>query len=312
MNAGLTFHEAGAVKSMYNSINSYDANDTTMNDHDYFNKWLNDQNFTDSEISKINENYKFYSMVPQEESGVLTRLTENGMSYDEAYKVAESISRLQPEDGEDEVSTAQKYDAVVNNSSLSTEEKQQAISAIAGKYSLVSKLSADTVQTMMDLYQSTGQTAVLSAEGGTGYEIDSVDYDYTEEQQEAYNEAYVNMLNNIGGETVSSIKTMKNLKKIAANAGKYAAFSASGESVDLSSTDYSLYRNARAALNTGLSLVQYEAIKEAGNSFTADKDSSGKSIRGSIKKKVVAYLKGQGLTTSQYNFFYYTVFGYKS
>ena len=55
----------------------------------------------------------------------------------------------------------------------------------------------------------------------------------------------------------------------------------------------------------------YCEIKSTCNSFSADKNSNGKSISGSKKKKVVAYLNAQGLTTEQYNFFYSTIMGYK-
>ena len=72
-----------------------------------------------------------------------------------------------------------------------------------------------------------------------------------------------------------------------------------------------LDRKAQQAYNVGLGLADYVEIKQICNDFTADKDSSGKSISGSKKTKVVGYLQSLGLTSAQYNFFYSDIMGYK-
>lgn len=313
MDAGLSFYEAAKVKKAYNSINdrAHSINDSDMNNHDYFNKWLNDEGFSESEIETINDNYRFYTQIRQETDSILQRLTESGMDYDAAYEVANKVAAIEPEDDEDEVSYAQKYSTILDDYNMSTGEKQAAISAIAGKKSLFGELDEGAAQTMMDLFDQTGQTSALSANAGTSYSVDGTKYDYTEDQQEAYNEAYIEILNGISGTTVSSTKIMENIRDIAANAGKYAALQQAGQNPDLNSSDYGAYRKAQQAMNAGLDLTRYCEIKATCNSFSADKDSNGKSISGSKKEKVVAYLKAQGLTSQQYSFFYSTIMGYK-
>lgn len=313
MNAGLSFYEASKVKQEHTSIDDQDhsINNTDMNDHDYFTKWLNDEGFSESEIEAINENYPFYNRMRQQTDSILKRLTESGMDYDAAYEVASKVAAIEPEDGEDEVSSAQKYNVILEDYSMSTREKQAAISAIAGEYSLFGQLDEGAAQSMMELYESSGQTSALSANAGTNYSVDGIQYDYTEDQQEAYNQAYIQIMNGISGSTISSAKVMDDIKDIAANAGKYSALQQSGENPDLDSSTYGLYRKAQQAMDTGLDVARYCEIKSTCNSFTADKDSSGESVSGSKKKKVVAYLKAQGLTSQQYSFFYSTIMGYK-
>ena len=313
MNAGLSFYEASKVKQQHTSIGDRDhsINNTDMNNHDYFTKWLSDEGFSESEIEAINENYPFYNQIRQQTDSILKRLTENGMDYDAAYEVANKVAAIEPEDGEDDVSSAQKYNVILDDYNMSTSEKQAAISAIAGDDSLFAELDEGAAQAMMELYERSGQTSTLSANAGTNYSVDGIQYDYTEEQQEAYNQAYIQIMNGISGSTISTAKVMDDIKDIAANAGKYAALQQSGENPDIDSSTYGLYRKAQQAMDTGLDVARYCEIKATCNSFTADKDSSGKSVSGSKKKKVVAYLKAQGLTSSQYSFFYSTIMGYK-
>lgn len=303
MNAGLSFYEASKVKQEHTSIDDQDhsINNTDMNNHDYFTKWLNDEGFSESEIEAINENYPFYNRMRQQTDSILKRLTESGMDYDAAYEVANKVAAIEPEDGEDEVSDAQKYNVILDDYNMSTGERQAAIAAIAGSYSLFGELDEGAAQTMMDLFNQTGQTSALSANAGTNYSVDGTKYDYTEDQQKAYNQAYIQMLNGISGTTVSSTKIMENIRDIAGEAGKYAALQQAGQNPDLSSSDYGAYRKAQQAMNAGLDLTRYCEIKATCNSFSS----------GSKKEKVVAYLKAQGLTSQQYSFFYSTVMGYK-
>ena len=305
MDAGLSFYEAAKVKKAYNSINdrTHSINDSDMNNHDYFNKWLNDEGFSESEIETINENYHFYTQIRQETDSILQRLTESGMDYDAAYEVANKVAAIEPEDDEDEVSYAQKYSTILDDYSMSTGEKQAAVSAIAGKKSLFGELDEGAAQTMMDLFDQTGQTDALNAKVGTYYKVDGVRYDYTEDQQEAYNQAFLSFLNNLSGTEIADIKDYNNIKDAAGEAGKYAALQQSGENPDID--DFPVYRKAKGALDIGMTLPQYFEIKRVADSFTADKNANGSTITDSRKKKIIAYLKTQGLTTSQYDYMYH-------
>lgn len=119
------------------------------------------------------------------------------------------------------------------------------------------------------------------------------------------------MMDKMSGGYLKTADTVDAAKDIASNAAKYAAMLAGGYSPDLQSSDYSAYRKALQAQEVGLDLSYYVAVKDLGNSYTADKNANGNSISGRKKAKVVSYLNSPGLSSAQYIFFYSDVFGYK-
>jgi hypothetical protein len=172
-------------------------------------------------------------------------------------------------------------------------------------------LDEDVAENLMDLYGTSGTGAVLSMSVSTYTTVDGERYDYSDSQQQAYQEAYLEIMDGLGSETVTSTDALAYVKEIASNAGKYAAYEEGGFAPDIDSSDYSIYRKALQAQTVGLGYNQYAEIKQTCDNFTADKKADGTSISGSKKTKVVSYLKGLGLTSQQYDFFYTTVMGYK-
>lgn len=312
MDAGLSFSEATEVRAFYNELNATrDENADGMKDRDVFEKYLRDNGYTEEQREVINERYRFFTQVPQDQNSTITKLLEDGMDYDEAYQIATGLAALEPEDGADSVSSAQKYDQIIGDSSLNDAEKQAAIAAIGGSGSAFGDLSEGTARALMSVYEATGVTSVLSIQPADGVTIDHVRYDYSESQVQASHDAYIEMMDKMGGGYLTTADTVDAAKDIASNAAKYAAMQAGGYAPDLDSSDYSAYRKALQAQDVGLDLSYYVAVKDQGNSYTADKDENGNSISGSKKSKVVNYLKSLGLTSAQYDFFYSDVFGYK-
>ena len=312
MDTGLSFFEATEVRAFYNELNATrDENADGMKDRDVFEKYLRDSGYTEQQREAINERYRFFTQIPQDENSVIQRLVGDGMDYDEAYRIASGLAELEPKDGEDSVSSAQKYDQIIEDISLSDAEKQAAIAAIEGSGSAFGDLSEATARALMSVYEATGITSTLSIQPADGVTIDHVRYEYSESQVQASHDAYIEMMDKMAGGYMTTADTVDAAKDIASNAAKYAAMQAGGYAPDLDSSDYSAYRKALQAQEVGMDLSYYVAIKAQGNSFTADKDINGNSISGSKKAKVVNYLNSLGLSSAQYNFFYSDVFGYK-
>lgn len=310
--AGLSFEEATAVRKVYNELNaSRDANASSMSDRDVFEQYLRDQGFSASERKVINTAYKFYTQIPQDENSIITKLTDGGMDYDTSYDIAARIEALEPENGEETVTSDQKYSQIIGDNKLSTYEKQQTIAAISGSGSAFGSLNENVAGMLMNVYESTGVTSVLSIQPADSITVNYKEYEYNDAQKEASTNAYIEIMNQMGGGYLTDAKLVSGAKDIAANAARYAALTEGGYEPDLDDSDYSAYRKALQAQDVGLDLSYYVAVKAAGNEFTADTDADGKTISGSKKAKVVSYLKGLGLSNAQYNFFYSTVFGYK-
>ena len=67
-----------------------------------------------------------------------------------------------------------------------------------------------------------------------------------------------------------------------------------------------------AMQKTGLSIATYNAIKKHASSFEADKDSDGKTISGSKKKKVIAYVQSNIALTEEQKRLVIEAMGYKT
>jgi hypothetical protein len=311
METGLSFEEASAVRQTYNELNATrEPNADGMRDRDSFEKYLRGEGYSDEQRQAITDRYKFYTQIPQEENASITKMVAGGMDYDTAYDIAAKISALEPGDGEDSVSTAQKYSSVIADSTLSVGEKQMAVAAIAGTGSKFGSLNEDIAENLMRVYEETGVTSVLSIQPADSVTVDYKEYKYTDEQYAASERAYLYVMNNMGGGYLTDAKLVSSAKDIASNAAKYAAMEAGGYAPDIDSSDYSAYRKAARAAELGLDLSYYVAVKTQGSSYTADKDSNGDSISGSKKEKVLNYLSSLGLTSAQYTFFKKDVFGY--
>jgi hypothetical protein len=309
---GFDFTDVAAIRTAFNEYtNDKEANGTNLNEKDAYSKWLYDNGYDLDEIEAVNEVQGFWNQSRQESDAVLTRLVESGMDYDDAFEIANMLKGIDPEDDADYASTGQKYSAIVEDNSMTSTQKQAALAAVQGSNSMFGDLDEDVAENLMDLYGSSGKNAVLNMTRSTYTTIDGEQYDYSDSQQDAYKEAYLEIVNGLSGETVTSTDALAYVKEIASNAGKYAAYETGGLAPDIDSSDYSIYRKALQAQTVGLGYNQYAEIKKTCDGFTADKKADGTSISGSKKTKVVNYLKGLGLTSEQYTFFYSTVMGYK-
>jgi chromosome segregation ATPase len=311
MDAGLSFFEAADVRKKYLSVEYQGENNTNLQEVDYFLDWLKDEGYNATEIDRIMENYQFRNSIQQDPSSLITRMTGNGVDQDTAFDLANDLAGLKPEEGRSQVSNQQKFDVIVGDYNLDVSDKQMAIAAVGGDTSLFSSLNESAAADLMNLYQATGDTGVLSMAPGQYCTIDSVRYDYDDAQIDAYSQAYIGIMNGTDFSGVTSSKVADGVKDIAANAGKFAAWQQAGWTADLEDSTFSTYRKAQQAQNVGLDMADYCEIKQACNDFTADKDANGNSISGSKKTKVVSYLQSLGLTSAQYNFFYSDIMGYK-
>ena len=328
MDSGLSFSEAAAVRKLYNGLAAYGA-ENNLNEADNFMKGLNDMGLSKESIDVAMDNYKFFSQIPEAVNGTITKLTAHGVDFDTAYDLANEMKTVK--DGE-HGATRKKYDVIIN-SNLSTSEKQLAIASMGaavynededdedygeyiGNKSAFGDIDTSVASRIMNIYSDTpddssNKTSILSMTPPTKYTENSVVHEFSDYASEQARTTYVEWMNKLDSEYLYSASTVTTAKNLAANAAKYEAVVADGGTPDLSSSTYSKYRRAMQAEDVGLDIAGYLNVCSTINGFTGDKDSSGKTISGSKKTKVVDYLKSLGLTTAQYNFFYSTVMGYK-
>lgn len=75
-------------------------------------RWLNGRNYSAEQKETIKEVFKFFSQIPAE-AEKYDSFTAMGMSDDEAFRLTDELSALQPEEGKKQVSNLQKWQTVV-------------------------------------------------------------------------------------------------------------------------------------------------------------------------------------------------------
>lgn len=127
--AGMDFDQFLKVQNQYTSFN--EQFDSASERATAFSHWVNGQDFTKEQAETVRENFRYFSQIPQEAKRY-DGLVEAGLSDNTAYKLANILDTLEPEEGKSEVSALQRCRAVVE-ADLSQQEQEVAFSAIMGK-----------------------------------------------------------------------------------------------------------------------------------------------------------------------------------
>lgn len=91
-------------------------------------RWLNGRNYSAEQKETIKEVFKFFSQIPAE-AEKYDSFTAMGMSDDEAFRLTDELSALQPEEGKKQVSNLQKWQTVVS-AGLSKDKQLAALSEV--------------------------------------------------------------------------------------------------------------------------------------------------------------------------------------
>ncbi len=126
-NAGLSFDEFLEAQNEYSTINEqYDrAGDKALE----FSRWVDGQPYTDKQKDVI-KTLRFWSQVAGN-ADRYEKFVDAGLSTDDAYALASTLAMLEPEEGKEQVSSYQRYTAILE-SSLGKQEKLDAIGAVMG------------------------------------------------------------------------------------------------------------------------------------------------------------------------------------
>lgn len=109
--AGMDMDDFLEVQNKYTEINSTEgakAGDKAL----ALSRWLNGRNYSAEQKETIKEVFKFFSQIPAE-AEKYDSFTAMGMSDDEAFRLTDELSALQPEEGKKQVSNLQKWQTVV-------------------------------------------------------------------------------------------------------------------------------------------------------------------------------------------------------
>ena len=112
LNEGLTWDDVTDAHNTYAMINADDAMNATQKATAYA-KWADEQGWTDAQIEAVKERYTFWQMIPAEATSY-EKFAGAGLSSDNAAKVVEILSALEPEAGKKSVSDVQRIEAIAN------------------------------------------------------------------------------------------------------------------------------------------------------------------------------------------------------
>ena len=120
--AGMDFDQFLRAQNEYSSINEVytGATDKAME----FSRWVNSQQLTAEQADTMRNCFTYYSQIPQEAKRYNDFVTA-GLDDDTAYQLASALNKLKPLEGEDTVSSLQRYRAVVDAGL--TEDEQMAV-----------------------------------------------------------------------------------------------------------------------------------------------------------------------------------------
>ncbi len=109
--AGLDMDDFLKAQNQYTDIGK--EYDTTSEKALAFSRWVNQQGWTADQKAAVNDSFKYYSQIPATAANY-NSFADAGLSDETAYKLAKAINDLEPQDGADTVSSAQKWRAVVD------------------------------------------------------------------------------------------------------------------------------------------------------------------------------------------------------
>lgn len=117
--AGLTFDQFLEAQNEYSTIDEeYDSSGEKAVE---FARWVNGQGLTGEQAAVVKDAFTYYSQIPQS-GGYYEKFTAAGMSDESAYSLNQALDELEPLEGEDKVSSLQKYQAVVNSDLTESEQ----------------------------------------------------------------------------------------------------------------------------------------------------------------------------------------------
>ncbi len=93
-----------------------------------FHRWVDEQDLTDAQKETVKNAFKYYSQIPQS-AGYYDKLTAAGLPEEEAYRLYQEMDTLEPEDGEDSVSSLQRQRVIVD-SGISQADQLAALEAV--------------------------------------------------------------------------------------------------------------------------------------------------------------------------------------
>lgn len=117
--AGLTFDQFLEAQNEYSTINEeYDSSGEKAVE---FARWVNGQSLTEGQAAVVKDAFTYYSQIPQS-GGYYEKFAAAGMSDESAYSLNQALDELEPLEGEDQVTSLQKYQAVVNSDLTESEQ----------------------------------------------------------------------------------------------------------------------------------------------------------------------------------------------
>ena len=124
---GMDMDDFLEVQNKYTEINGTEgakAGDKAL----ALSRWLNGQSYSAAQKDTIKEVFKFFSQIPAE-AAKYDSFTAMGMNDDEAFRLTDELSTLEPEEGKTQVSNLQKWKTVVS-SGLSADKQLAALSEV--------------------------------------------------------------------------------------------------------------------------------------------------------------------------------------
>lgn len=117
--AGLTFDQFLEAQNEYSTINEeYDSSGEKAVE---FARWVNGQGLTEEQAAVVKDAFTYYSQIPQS-GGYYEKFAAAGMSDESAYSLDQALDELEPLEGEDQVTSLQKYQVVVNSDLTESEQ----------------------------------------------------------------------------------------------------------------------------------------------------------------------------------------------
>lgn len=117
--AGLTFDQFLEAQNEYSTINEeYDSSGEKAVE---FARWVNGQGLTEEQAAVVKDAFTYYSQIPQS-GGYYEKFAAAGLDDQSAYDLNEALDSLEPPEGEDQVTSLQKYQAVVNSDLTESEQ----------------------------------------------------------------------------------------------------------------------------------------------------------------------------------------------
>lgn len=109
--AGLTFDRFLEAQNEYSTINEeYDSSGEKAVE---FARWVNGQGLTEEQAAVVKDAFTYYSQIPQS-GGYYEKFAAAGLDDQSAYDLNEAMDSLEPPEGEDQVTSLQKYRAVMD------------------------------------------------------------------------------------------------------------------------------------------------------------------------------------------------------